>query len=91
MQYALTTRSCWESNNWFNVSVCFLCGWVSGGAVSVQQSVTEARGICSQEKTCVIQLEVLLKCREPDGKVMGRSLGQAALIGMSLSQVGLRE
>ena len=85
MQYALTTRSCCKSNNRFKISVCFLCGWVSGGAVSVQKSVTEARGICSQEKTCVMQLEVLLESSQPDGKVMVRSLGKAASIGMSLS------
>ena len=68
MQYALTARNCCKSNNRFKVSVCFLCGWLSGGAVSVQQSVTEARGICSQEKTCVIQLEVLLKAVSLMGK-----------------------
>ena len=53
--------------------------------------MTEARGICSQEKTCVIQLEVLLKHSQPDGKVMERSLGQAASIGLSLSWVGQGE
>ncbi len=37
----------------------------------MQQSVTEARGICSQEKTFVIRLEVLSKRSQSDGKVMG--------------------
>ena len=57
----------------------------------MQQSVTEARGFCSQEKTRIKRLEALLKHSQPDGKVMVMSLGQAALIGISLPQVGQKE
>ena len=33
----------------------------------------------------------VVRCSQPDGIVMGRSLGQAALIGMSRSQVEQRD
>ena len=55
----------------------------SGGAV-LQPSIP--RSCQRTAKTCVIRLEVLLRHSQPDGIVTGRLLGQATLIGMSLSQ-----